>query len=143
MKNKYKMWENHFWITIYLFVRNYPIKANQVIKKKYYLFFINLPDFILNENIKKQLKYLLNKYSVVPYLDTRYNLLRWLNFIHNKISKINGIKPMNLKEREKKINELLNPPLKEKVKSSIPINKRNICNIIIVLLTIYIFLTFI
>lgn len=143
MKYKYKMWENHFWITIYLFVRNYPNKANQVVKKKYYLFFLNLPDFILNENIKKQLTYVLNKYSVVPYLDTRDNLLRWLNFIHNKISKINGIKPMNLKEREKKINDLLNPPIKEKIKSHIPINKRNVCNVIIVLQSIYIFLTFI
>ena len=143
MKYKYKTWENHFWITIYLFVKNYPNKANQVIKKKYYLFFLNLPDFILNNNVRKQFTYLLNKYSVVPYLDTKLNLLRWLNFIHNKISKLNGIKPMTLKEREKKINDLLNPPVKEKIKNEIPINKRNVCNVIIVILFIYIFLTFI
>ena len=30
---------------------------------------------------------------------------------------------MTLKEREKKINDLLNPPVKEKIKNDIPINK--------------------
>ena len=50
---------------------------------------------------------------------------------------------MTLKEREKKINDLLNPPVKEKIKNDIPINKRNVCNVIIVILIIYIFLTFI
>ena len=143
MKYKYKNWEKHFWITIYIFIKSYPIKANQVIKKKYYLFFLNLPAFIPDENIRKQVTYITGKYSIVPYLDTKVNLLRWANFIHNKISKINGVKPMNLKEREIYINSVLNPPIKEKIEDKLPINKRNICNVIIVLLIIYIFLTFI
>ena len=140
---KYKSWEKHFWITIYLFIKSYPNKPNKIIKKKYYLFFLNLPEFLPDENIKKQFIYLTKKYSIVPYLDTKLNLLRWTNFIHNKISKINNIKPMKLKEREKYINELLHPPIKEIVQSKIPINKRNVCNVIIVLLIVYIFLTFI
>ena len=70
-------------------------------------------------------------------------MLRWVNFIHNKLSKNYGIKPMSLKERETHINTLLNPPIKKKVKTMLPINKKNVCNVIILLLTIYIVLTFI
>jgi hypothetical protein len=143
MKYKYKIWEKHFWITIYIFIKAYPNKANKIIKKKYYQFFINLPEYVPNESIKKQLTYLINKYSVVPYLDTKQNMLRWVNFIHNKLSKNYGIKPMSLKERETHINTLLNPPIKKKVKTMLPINKKNVCNVIILLLTIYIVLTFI
>ena len=50
---------------------------------------------------------------------------------------------MKLREREKYINDLLHPPIKEIVENKIPINKKNVCNVIIVLLIVYIFLTFI
>lgn len=140
---KYKNWEKHFWITIYTFIKSYPNNPNKIIKKKYYLFFTNLCDFVPDENIKKQLIYLTKKYSIVPYLDTKLNILRWTNFIHNKISKINNIKTMKLREREKYINDLLHPPIKEIVENKIQINKKNVCNVIIVLLIVYIFLTFI
>ena len=143
MKYKFKNWQKHFWITIYIFAKNYPNSANQIIKRKYYFFFSNISEFIPDENIKKQFIHFIKKYSIVPYLDTKLNLLRWINFIHNKINKINGLKPMSLRQREKHINNLLNPPIKEEIKDKIPINKRNICNVIIVLLIIYIFLTFI
>ena len=56
---------------------------------------------------------------------------------------MNNLKPMTLKEREKYMNEIMNPPIKEKVKYILPINRRNVCNVIILLLTIYIVLTFI
>jgi hypothetical protein len=64
----------------------YPIHPNAVSKKKYYDFIQNLPLFIPVENISSEFTRLLDMYPVVPYLDNRESLIRWMHFIHNKIN---------------------------------------------------------
>ena len=141
---EYKNWENYFWNSIYLYIKSYPINnANESIKKKYYVFFTNLPSFVPNKKIKTELSYYTNKFSITPYLDNKYNLLKWVNFIHNKISIKNNIKPKKLNERIQYINILFNPPITKTYKKNIPINKKNVYTLIMLYLTIYIVYSFI
>ena len=145
MSYNYKNWKDYYWNTIYLLVKSYPIhNANNSSKKKFYIIFSNMIDFLPNPIIKKQIKELIGKYSMVPYLDNKVDLARWVNFIHNKVSLLNGINTMNLSERQAFNNKLFNPPciIKKKI-HKISINKQNIINLIILFLTIYIVLSFI
>lgn len=144
MLYKYKNWEKELWLSIYLFTRSYPIKnINEVLRKKYYTFFFNLQDFIPNNKIKEQYIKLFKVYSILPYLDTKKGIMNWINFIHNKINIQNGLKPLNLNHRISEYNLLLNPDVKQKVKEfKIPINKKNILNLIILFLFIYIVFSF-
>jgi hypothetical protein len=140
----YKNWNEIFWNSIYLFIKSYPISnPTEVIKKKYYSFFSNLHYFIPNTVIKKQFEQIVNKYSIVPYLDTKLSLLQWTHFIHNKMSKMNGIDGMSLSKRQEHINKLFNPPLIKNIDTlKLSIDKKNIIHLIILFLLIYILFTF-
>ena len=65
---------------------SYPNRPNAVTKKKYYDFILNIPLFIPVENISTVMSKLLDEYPVLPYLDNRESLVRWMWFIHNKIN---------------------------------------------------------
>ena len=144
MLYNYKHWEKEFWLSVYLFTRTYPIKnINEVLKKKYYTFFLNLQDFIPNIRVKQHYSKLFNTYSIVPYLDTKLDIMSWINFIHNKINIQNSLKPLKLSDRKIEYNKILNPPIKKKVeKFKIHINKKNILNLVILFLFIYIVFSF-
>ena len=58
MKYNPEIWGPHYWFFIMSMATNYPIKANEVTKKKYYDFFSNLPLFIPHDEIGNQLKIL-------------------------------------------------------------------------------------
>ena len=65
----------------------YPKYPNAITKKKYYDFIQNLPLFIPVEKISGELSKLIDEYPIIPYLDNRESLVRWMWFIHNKINK--------------------------------------------------------
>ena len=65
---------------------SYPNRPNAVTKKKYYEFIQNLPIFIPVESISTDVGNLINEYPVLPYLENRESLVRWMWFIHNKIN---------------------------------------------------------
>lgn len=81
-----EIWGPHYWFVLNTMAFNYPIKPNEVIKKKYYSFYNNLPLFMPIPEIGNDFAKLLNKYPVNIYLDSRKSLLRWTHFIHNKIN---------------------------------------------------------
>ena len=81
-----KVWGPHYWFFLHTLSMTYPIHPNAVSKKKYYDFIQNLPLFIPVENISSEFTRLLDMYPVVPYLDNRESLIRWMHFIHNKIN---------------------------------------------------------
>lgn len=80
------IWGPHYWFFLHTIALNYPKYPNAVTKKKYYDFISNLPLFIPVENMASQFSYLLDKYPVMPYLDSKDAFIKWMHFIHNKIN---------------------------------------------------------
>jgi hypothetical protein len=80
------VWGPHYWFFLHTIAYTYPEIPNDVSKRKYYDLLINFPLFIPNEKMGMQFATLMDKYPFVPYLDKRDSLIRWVNFIHNKIN---------------------------------------------------------
>jgi len=80
------VWGPHFWFFLHSISMSYPNRPNAVTKKKYYDFILNIPVFIPVEHISTVMSKLLDEYPVLPYLDNRESLVRWMWFIHNKIN---------------------------------------------------------
>jgi hypothetical protein len=81
-----RVWGPHFWFFLHTVSMTYPHHPNTVTKKKYYEFIQNLPEFIPLNEIANDLRTLINKYPVTPYLDDRESFIKWVHFIHNKIN---------------------------------------------------------
>ena len=80
------IWGPHYWFFLHTITMCYPNRPNAVTKKKYYEFIQNLPLFIPVEKISGELTKLIDEYPILPYLDNRESLVRWMWFIHNKIN---------------------------------------------------------
>ena len=80
------VWGPHFWFFLTTIALIYPHTPNEEIKRKYYDLITNLPVFLPNENISKSFAEMLQTYPVVPYLDTRADLIEWIHYIHNKVN---------------------------------------------------------
>jgi hypothetical protein len=80
------VWGPHYWFFLHTIALTYPHQPNAVVKKKYYDFIQNIHLFIPVEKIGNEFSKLLDKYPLVPYLDSRDSLVRWMHFIHNKIN---------------------------------------------------------
>ena len=81
-----EIWGPHYWFVLYTIALSYPLKPNDVSKKKYYDFIQNLPLFIPDTNIGDNFSDFLDKYPITPYLDSRESMIKWIHFIHNKIN---------------------------------------------------------
>jgi hypothetical protein len=104
-----RIWGPPFWFFIHTIAMNYPDRANEVTKRKYYDFVQNLPIFIPNVEMGNRFSRLLDKYPVTPYLDKRESFIRWTVFIHNKINKMIGKPEMDLKDAIEKYNRTYVP----------------------------------
>jgi hypothetical protein len=80
------VWGPHFWFFLMTLAVAYPLKANDVTKKKYYDTINNFPLFIPHPKIGNNFSKLLDKYPVSPYLEGKDSFLKWVHFIHNKIN---------------------------------------------------------
>lgn len=80
------VWGPHFWFFLMTLAVNYPLKANDVTKKKYYDVISNFPLFIPHPKIGNSFSILLDKYPVSPYLEGKDSFLKWVHFIHNKVN---------------------------------------------------------
>lgn len=100
-----KVWGPHYWFVLMTIAVSYPIKPNEITKKKYYEFIVNLPLFIPNEKIGNKFAKLLDKYPVTPYLDSREMFTRWIHFIHNRINIILGKKNVSLGDAMKEYHD--------------------------------------
>lgn len=81
-----EVWGPHYWFVLHSIALTYPKKPNAIMRKKYYSFIQDLPLFLPDSKISNQFSHLIKIYSVVPYLDSRDSLMKWLHFIHNKIN---------------------------------------------------------
>ena len=80
------VWGPHYWFFLDTISHTYPQMPNSVTKRKYYDLIQNLPLFIPNPDIGDIFSKILDQYPVSPYLDSRDSFIRWIHFIHNKIS---------------------------------------------------------
>ena len=80
------IWGPPYWFFLHTIALTYPHYPNAITKKKYYEFFRNFGLFIPVNDIAKEYDELLLKYPIVPYLDDRRALVKWVHFIHNKIN---------------------------------------------------------
>jgi len=93
-----KIWGPHYWFVLHTIALSYPQSPNEVMRKKYYDFYNNLALFMPIEEIGNNFSKFLDKYPVTPYLESRQSLVRWTNFIHNKINVAINLPPLTLEE---------------------------------------------
>ena len=86
MKYLSEIWGPHYWFVLHTIALNYPKHPNNVTKRKYYDLISNLPLFIPNQDISDEFVILLNKYPLIPYLDSSNTFSKWVHFIHNRIN---------------------------------------------------------
>ena len=96
-----EIWGPHYWFFLMTIAISYPLKANEITRKKYYDLISNIPLFIPHPPIGNKFSNLLDKYPVSPYLEGKDAFLKWVNFIHNKIN-------VELGKDEKTLTESLN-----------------------------------
>lgn len=80
------IWGPHYWFFLHTLAIHYPNNPNESTKKIYHEFIYSLPIFIPVESISKEFTAMLNNYPILPYLDSKKSLVKWINFIHNKIN---------------------------------------------------------
>ena len=131
-----KIWGPHYWFFFHTIALNYPINPNNIIKKKYYDFIINIPIFIPISNIANQFSQILDEFPVTPYLDSRESLIKWFYFIHNKININLEIPEISLKDALH--NYFKNYEKKEVIHKNILIKKEKIIFFIVLLILILI-----
>jgi len=86
MEYEPSIWGPSYWFFLDNVAFTYPTYPNDVIKKKYYDLFQNLPFFIPHYKISNRFQELLDLYPIKSYLDNKKSLIKWVNFIHNKIN---------------------------------------------------------
>lgn len=85
-----EIWGPHYWFVIHSIAFNYPNNPNALQKKDHYKFIQSLPEFIPDKKSSKNFAELLKLYSVVPYLDSRKDFVKWTHFIHNRVNESLG-----------------------------------------------------
>ena len=80
------VWGPHYWFFMHTIAHSYPTHPNEVTKRKYYDTIQNMPLFIPVADVGDRFSQLLDKYPVSPYLGSRESFVRWVHFIHNKLS---------------------------------------------------------
>lgn len=81
-----KIWGPHYWFFLHTIILIYPNYPNATTKKAYYNFFRELPRFLPNNSIASYYDKLLLKHPIIPYLDDRKSLFKWICIIHNEVN---------------------------------------------------------
>jgi len=130
------VWGPHYWFFIMTLAISYPLKANDVTKKKYYDLINNIPLFIPHPKIGNNFSKLLDKYPVSPYLEGKDAFLKWVHFIHNKVNVETGKDEITYTEAINSYHELYKPKeiiIREQVKY----RKKILFSVILILLTTF------
>ena len=80
------IWGPHFWFFLHTVARAYPASPSEIMRKKYYTFYQDLPVFLPVQSMGNSFAKLMDKYPVSPYLSSRVDLIKWTNYIHNKVN---------------------------------------------------------
>ncbi len=80
------VWGPHYWFFLHTIARAYPAKPSETMQKKYYNFYQDFPLFIPTPAVGNRFARMIDKYPVSPYLSSQDQLIRWTNFIQNKVN---------------------------------------------------------
>jgi hypothetical protein len=103
------VWGPHYWFFIQTLALSYPDFPNEIIKRKFYDFFLNLPLFIPDVEMGQKFSTLLDKYPVASYLGSKDSLVRWVVFIHNKYNEMLGKDEISIDEAMSRYYDLYLP----------------------------------
>jgi len=92
------IWLPRFQFIMQTISINYPMRPNDVTKKKYYDFIQNIPLFFPQNPLGNKCLSLLDEFPVTPYLDSRLSFMKWVNFMNNKLNTAIGHPPEELYE---------------------------------------------
>lgn len=85
------VWLPKYWFVMTTIATQYPIKPNEVTRKKYYELIQNLPLFMPKSEASDTLLKFLDQYPVTPYLEDRDGFMKWNHFIQNKVNSSLGL----------------------------------------------------
>jgi hypothetical protein len=88
----------HYWFFMTTVATTFPDFPNDISKRKYYDFYMNLPMFIPDPEMANKFSTMLDKYPITPYLKSKDSLIRWINFIHNKYNEMLGKPTLSIDE---------------------------------------------
>ena len=81
-----KVWGPHFWFVLHLVSFHYPEIPNQHDKDAYKAFYYSVQGILPCVNCRKHYKNYLSHYPIEPHLDSKLDLIRWVNQIHNFVN---------------------------------------------------------
>lgn len=137
-----QIWGPHFWYVLHLITFGYPDEPSYIDQRGYHDFFVNLQHVIPCYNCRKHYTKHLQEHPIGPYLNTKYNLVKWLVNLHNIVNKaLNKNLPDITIEEAIAIHS--KPPIKTIVKTNCPVVKRTMnwyrAIILFLLLSFFIF----
>ena len=81
-----KVWGPHFWFVLHLIAFHYPEKPNSFDKDAYKNYYHSVKDILPCTMCKQHFKNYLSQYPIEPHLDSKLDLIRWVNQIHNFVN---------------------------------------------------------
>jgi hypothetical protein len=104
------VWGPPYWFVFHSMAMNYPIHPTNMEKRNMYKFIENIPEFIPKVSMSKTFRLILKENPVIPYLDTRMDLVKWMHHIHNEMNVRIGKPPMSLADHLYEYDRLSDPP---------------------------------
>jgi len=105
----YLDWRDSFWQYMLLVISSYPDKPSQVLRKKVYRFFTDIPAMIPDQEFRHKYLELLGRFPVSPYLDSRKDLSKWIAFFRNRIGETYNEKTVGENDMWKEYSDSLGP----------------------------------
>ena len=79
------IWGPHFWFVLHLVSFHYPDNPNQKHKDAYKSFYNSIQGVLPCQNCRRHSK-LFKSYPIEPHIDSKLDLIRWVNQIHNFVN---------------------------------------------------------
>lgn len=105
----YLDWRDSFWHYAMIVVSSYPDKPSQVLRKKVYRFFTDIPAMMPDQEFRHKYTELLSRFPVSPYLDSRNDLSKWITFFRNRIGETYNEKTVTEPDMWKEYSDSLGP----------------------------------
>lgn len=105
----YLDWRDSFWHYAMIVVSSYPDKPSQILRKKVYRFFTDIPAMMPDQEFRHNYLELLGIFPVSPYLDSRSDLSKWITFFRNRIGETYNEKTVTETDMWKEYSDSLGP----------------------------------
>tara|TARA_Y100000389_G_C17385510_1_gene476789 strand:- start:728 stop:1195 length:468 start_codon:yes stop_codon:yes gene_type:complete len=80
------VWGPHFWFVLHLVSFHYPENPNQKHKDAYKSFYYSIQGILPCQNCRRHYQNYLSHYPIEPHIDSKLDLIRWVNQIHNFVN---------------------------------------------------------